>query len=62
VGGVVTLGFLGKATLITVTMIHTSMVKHVHVVLDDNDYEKLMEAKKGKTWRELLLGNVDKDG
>jgi len=38
------------------------MVKHVHIVLDDEDYAKLVQAKKGKTWRDFLLGNVDKDG
>ena len=61
-GGVITLGGLWGTTLINVTNIHTSMVKHIHIIVDDEDYEKLMQAKKGKTWRVFLFENVDKDG
>jgi len=30
------------------------MVKHVHIILEDSEYEKLKKAKGKKTWKEFM--------
>jgi len=31
------------------------MVKHIHIVLDDEEYELLLERKEKSTWKDLLM-------
>lgn len=40
-------------------------MKVIHVVLDDEDYERLVEAKRSlgaKSWRELIFKLLNGDG
>ena len=31
------------------------MVRTIHIILDNQDYEELTKAKGSKTWRQILL-------
>jgi hypothetical protein len=35
------------------------MVKSIHIILDDEDYEKIIKKKGNKTWKEFLLEKVE---
>lgn len=30
-------------------------MKHVHIILEDHEYEKLEQVKGEKTWKDLLM-------
>lgn len=34
------------------------MVKRVHLVFDDSDFEKLKELKGDKSWEKFILENI----
>lgn len=34
-------------------------MKHIHIILDDDDVEKLLPYKGDLTWRELLMSIVE---
>jgi hypothetical protein len=36
-----------------------TVVKRVHVVLDDDEYDRLTDAKGDRTWKEMLIDGVD---
>ena len=36
------------------------MVKHIHIYLDDVDYEKLIKVKGKTSWHDYLLSIVNK--
>lgn len=36
-------------------------MKQINVYFDDEDYKKLVEAKKDKNWREFILQLIDQE-
>jgi len=34
------------------------LVKHIHIALDNNDFEKLKKAKGNVSWADFLLGKT----
>lgn len=36
-------------------------MKHIHIILEDEEYEELERVKGGKTWKMLLLSTLEKE-